>query len=98
MNGGEAFSSAANTCVESCMAKFDEGCAGIESYMPQYDEGCQWIRIWHQNVILVDVVIEIADWDTSKVREKLRRDVDAHVSSVRASKISELVSSYEVHV
>ncbi|KAG2371163.1 Protein ROOT HAIR DEFECTIVE 3-like protein [Vigna angularis] len=69
LNGGEAFSSAANTCVESCMAKFDEGCA--------------------------DVVIEIADWDTSKVREKLRRDVDAHVSSVRASKISELVSSYE---
>lgn len=32
------------------------------------------------------------------MREKLRRDVDAHVLSVRASKISELVSSYEVHV
>lgn len=32
------------------------------------------------------------------MREKLRRDVDAHVSSVRASKISELVSTYEVHV
>ncbi|CAJ1955407.1 unnamed protein product [Sphenostylis stenocarpa] len=69
LNRGEGFSSAANSCVESYMARFDEGCA--------------------------DVVIEIADWDTSKVREKLRRDIDAHVSSVRASKISELVSSYE---
>ncbi|TKY48258.1 ROOT HAIR DEFECTIVE 3-like 1 [Spatholobus suberectus] len=69
LNGGEGFSSAANKCVESYMAQFDEGCA--------------------------DVVIEIASWDTSKVREKLQRDIDAHVISVRASKMSELVSSYE---
>ncbi|RDX65384.1 Protein ROOT HAIR DEFECTIVE 3-like 1, partial [Mucuna pruriens] len=55
----------------------------VESYMSQFDEGC------------ADVVIEIANWDTSKVREKLRRDIDAHVAAVRASKISELVSSYE---
>ncbi|KAK7402264.1 hypothetical protein VNO78_14390 [Psophocarpus tetragonolobus] len=53
----------------------------VESYMAQFDEGC------------ADVVIEIANWDTSKVREKLRRDIDAHVTSVRASKLSELVSS-----
>ncbi|KAK8469738.1 hypothetical protein PHAVU_005G159600 [Phaseolus vulgaris] len=69
LNGGEGFSSAANTCVESCMTRFDEGFA--------------------------DVVIEVANWDASKVREKLRRDVDTHVSSVRATKMSELVSSYE---
>ncbi|KHN32690.1 Protein ROOT HAIR DEFECTIVE 3 like 1, partial [Glycine soja] len=55
----------------------------IEIYMAQFDEGC------------ADVVIEIANWDTSKVREKLQRDIDAHVASVRASKMSELVSSYE---
>jgi len=29
LNGGEGFSSAANTCVESCMTRFDEGFAGI---------------------------------------------------------------------
>ncbi|KAK7271967.1 hypothetical protein RJT34_28276 [Clitoria ternatea] len=69
LNDGEGFSSAANKCVESCMAQFDEGCA--------------------------DVVVEIANWDTSKVREKLQRDIDAHVASVRTAKMSELVSSYE---
>ncbi|XP_029128751.1 protein ROOT HAIR DEFECTIVE 3 [Cajanus cajan] len=69
LSGGEGFSSAANKCVESYMAQFDEGCA--------------------------DVVVEVANWDTSKVREKLRRDIDAHVVSVRASKMAELVSSYE---
>ncbi|KHN30045.1 Protein ROOT HAIR DEFECTIVE 3 like 1, partial [Glycine soja] len=55
----------------------------IEFYMAQFDEGC------------ADVVIEIANWDTSKGREKLQREIDAHVASVRASKMSELVSSYE---
>ncbi|XP_061371102.1 protein ROOT HAIR DEFECTIVE 3 homolog 1-like [Gastrolobium bilobum] len=55
----------------------------IRSSMAQFDEGC------------ADVVIEIANWDTSKVREELQRDIDAHVASVRAAKISELTSSYE---
>ncbi|KAI5422647.1 protein ROOT HAIR DEFECTIVE 3 [Lathyrus oleraceus] len=69
LKGGERFSTAANSCIESCVAQFDEACA--------------------------DVVIEVANWDTSKVREKLLRDIDAHVASVREAKISELVSSYE---
>ncbi|XP_027334316.1 protein ROOT HAIR DEFECTIVE 3 isoform X2 [Abrus precatorius] len=69
LNGGEGFSAAANNCIESCMAQFDEACA--------------------------DVVIEQTNWDTSKVREKLRRDIDAHVATVRATKISELTSSFE---
>ncbi|RDY09503.1 Protein ROOT HAIR DEFECTIVE 3-like 1, partial [Mucuna pruriens] len=55
----------------------------IESCMVQFDEAC------------ADVVIEQTNWDTSKVREKLRRDIDAHVATVRATKISELISSYE---
>ena len=54
-----------------------------ESCMTQFDEAS------------ADVVIELADWDTSKVREKLLRDIDAHVASVREAKISELTSSYE---
>ncbi|KAK7349247.1 hypothetical protein VNO77_06459 [Canavalia gladiata] len=69
LNAREGFSAAANSCIGSCMAQFDEACA--------------------------DVVIEQTNWDTSKVREKLRRDIDAHVVAVRAAKISELTSSYE---
>ncbi|KAG5021310.1 hypothetical protein JHK85_017652 [Glycine max] len=55
----------------------------IGSCMVQFDEAC------------TDVVIEQTNWDTSKVREKLLRDIDAHVATVRATKISELTSSYE---
>ncbi|CAK7356856.1 unnamed protein product [Dovyalis caffra] len=51
-------------------------------YIAQFDEG--------------HAVIEQANWDTSKARDKLRRDIDAHVASVRAAKLSELTSSYEI--
>ncbi|MED6193037.1 hypothetical protein PIB30_015239 [Stylosanthes scabra] len=56
-------------------------CTG--TFMTQFDEAC------------ADVVIEVADWDTSKAREKLRREIDAHVASVRAAKLSELTTTYE---
>ncbi|MBA0598606.1 hypothetical protein Gorai_008362, partial [Gossypium raimondii] len=55
-----------------------------ESYMALFDEGYQ------------DAFVELANWDSSKVREKLRRDIDAHVASVQAAKLAELTSSYEV--
>ncbi|OIW09003.1 hypothetical protein TanjilG_05979 [Lupinus angustifolius] len=70
LNGEEAFSAAANSCIGLYMTQFDEGCA--------------------------DIIIEVANWDTSKVREKLQRDIDAHVASVHSAKMSELTSSYEV--
>uniref|UniRef100_A0A6N2N2C5 GB1/RHD3-type G domain-containing protein n=1 Tax=Salix viminalis TaxID=40686 RepID=A0A6N2N2C5_SALVM len=54
-----------------------------QSYMAQFDE-------WH-----ADAVIEQANWDTSKARDKLRRDIDAHIASVHAAKLSELTSSFE---
>ncbi|XP_061981237.1 protein ROOT HAIR DEFECTIVE 3-like [Populus nigra] len=54
-----------------------------QSYMAQFDE-------WR-----ADAVIEQANWDTSKVRDKLRRDIDAHIASVHAAKLSELTSSFE---
>ncbi|XP_077211789.1 protein ROOT HAIR DEFECTIVE 3-like [Tasmannia lanceolata] len=44
---------------------------------------------------VADAAIKQANWDSSKVREKLRRDIDAHVASVRAAKLSELYSLYE---
>lgn len=42
------------------------------------------------------VEIDQANWDSSKVREKLSRDIEAHVDSVRTTKLSELTSTYEV--
>ncbi|KAL8171645.1 hypothetical protein V2J09_023449 [Rumex salicifolius] len=54
-----------------------------QSFMSQFDEG------------YADAVIEQAQWDTSRVREKLLRDIDAHVASVLSAKLSELTSTYE---
>lgn len=45
---------------------------------------------------IVDVVIKQADWDTSKAREKLRRDIEGHAVSVRSAELSELSAYYEV--
>ncbi|KAF5727860.1 Root hair defective 3 GTP-binding protein (RHD3) isoform 2 [Tripterygium wilfordii] len=53
------------------------------SYMALFDEGC------------ADAVIELANWDTSKVRDKLQRDINSHVEYVRAAKLSELNALYE---
>ncbi|KAF6148812.1 hypothetical protein GIB67_038145 [Kingdonia uniflora] len=53
------------------------------SVMSKFNEGC------------ADVAIEQANWDTSKVRDKLQRDIDAHIALVRAAKLSELTAFYE---
>lgn len=45
---------------------------------------------------LADAAIQQANWDASKTREKLKRDIDAHVLSVRSEKLSELIRNYEV--
>lgn len=47
-------------------------------------------------IILADVVIQQANWDSSKVRDKLRRDIDSHVAAVCTAKLSELTNLYEV--
>ncbi|KAI6671787.1 hypothetical protein NL676_006672 [Syzygium grande] len=54
-----------------------------QSYMAQFDKGC------------TDAVIEHAKWDTFRVRGELRHDMDAHVASVRAAKLSELTEAYK---
>ncbi|XWS12279.1 hypothetical protein CRYUN_Cryun37aG0075900 [Craigia yunnanensis] len=54
-----------------------------KSCMLEFDQGC------------ADAAIRHANWDASKVREKLRHDIDAHTSSVRNAKLSELMVSYE---
>ncbi|KAI3463271.1 hypothetical protein Pfo_019934 [Paulownia fortunei] len=55
----------------------------IEYFMSQFDEAS------------ADSYIDQANWDSSKVRDKLRRDIDSHISAVRAAKLSELTTMYE---
>ncbi|CAN1810156.1 Protein ROOT HAIR DEFECTIVE 3 homolog 2 [Linum perenne] len=54
-----------------------------ESCLVEFDKGCK------------DASIKQADWDASKVREKLRRDIETHASSVCSAKLSELMAKYE---
>ncbi|KAJ8535862.1 hypothetical protein K7X08_034263 [Anisodus acutangulus] len=54
-----------------------------ESFMSHFDEEC------------TDAIIEQAKWDSSRVRDKLRRDVDAHISEVRTAKLAEVTTLYE---
>uniref|UniRef100_A0A0D6QUT6 Protein ROOT HAIR DEFECTIVE 3 homolog n=2 Tax=Araucaria cunninghamii TaxID=56994 RepID=A0A0D6QUT6_ARACU len=42
-----------------------------------------------------DATVSQATWDSSKTREKLRRDIDAHASSVRAEKLTEITTNFE---
>jgi hypothetical protein len=45
---------------------------------------------------LSDAAITQANWDASKVREKLCHDIDAHALSVRSAKLSNIIATYEV--
>lgn len=54
-----------------------------QTFMNLFDEGC------------ADAVIEQANWDSSKMRSKLVRDLDEYIVSVRTAKLAELTSSYE---
>ncbi|KAJ0971357.1 hypothetical protein J5N97_019316 [Dioscorea zingiberensis] len=55
-------------------------------FMSKFDEGSE------------DAAIEQAKWDSSKIRDKLQRDVDSHIASVRAAKLSELTAQFEGHL
>ncbi|GAA0148261.1 hypothetical protein LIER_36684 [Lithospermum erythrorhizon] len=50
----------------------------------QFNKGC------------LDASIAQANWDTSKMRDKLHRDIDAHIVAVRTAKLFELIGLYEV--
>ncbi|KAI0516348.1 hypothetical protein KFK09_009020 [Dendrobium nobile] len=54
-----------------------------QSAMLEFDQG------------FTDAAIKQANWDSHKVREKLIRDIEAHISSVRDAKLSELVADFE---
>ncbi|KAK9226990.1 hypothetical protein WN943_012038 [Citrus x changshan-huyou] len=54
-----------------------------QSCMLEFDRGC------------ADAAIRQAKWDASKVREKLRRDIDTEASSVRSVKLSAIIAGHE---
>ncbi|XP_059303103.1 protein ROOT HAIR DEFECTIVE 3-like [Lycium ferocissimum] len=54
-----------------------------ESFMSHFDEES------------TDAIIDQAKWDSSRVRDKLRRDVDAHIAEVRSAKLAEVTTLYE---
>jgi len=43
-----------------------------------------------------DAAVRHANWGASKVRDKLRRDIDSHASSVRIAKLSKITTNFEV--
>ncbi|KAL9228546.1 hypothetical protein vseg_004113 [Gypsophila vaccaria] len=61
----------------------DAACRCNQSALDAFDEGC------------ADSVVEQANWDTSKVRAKLVRDLDEHITSIRAAKLNEITSHFE---
>ncbi|KAK4413792.1 protein ROOT HAIR defective [Sesamum alatum] len=75
----EAFDSALNGGKGFAAAARD--CT--EHFMAQFDEAS------------ADAHIDQANWESSKVRDKLRRDIDAHIAAVRAAKLSDLTTMYE---
>ncbi|XP_074288996.1 protein ROOT HAIR DEFECTIVE 3-like isoform X2 [Silene latifolia] len=61
----------------------DVACRCKQTALNAFDEGS------------ADSVVEQANWDTSKVKAKLERDLDEHITSVRAAKLGEFTSHFE---
>ncbi|KAH9327243.1 hypothetical protein KI387_007421, partial [Taxus chinensis] len=51
--------------------------------LTEFDQGC------------TDATVSQATWDSSKIREKLRRDIDTHAASVCTAKLSEITTNFE---
>ncbi|KAF3796049.1 ROOT HAIR DEFECTIVE 3 protein [Nymphaea thermarum] len=57
------------------------GC--IHTVLLEFDHGC------------TDAAIRQASWDPSKFRQKLQRDIDTYVASLRTAKVSEIIAHHE---
>ncbi|KAJ6410574.1 hypothetical protein OIU84_007343 [Salix udensis] len=60
--------------------------ACAQSCLAEFDKGCE------------DASIRQANWDASKVREKLSRDIETHAASVRSTKLTEMIAKYEKQI
>jgi len=52
--------------------------------------------LFHHYLHFSDASVRQANWGPSKVRDKLRRDIDSHALSVRNAKLSEITTNFEV--
>ncbi|KAK8462180.1 hypothetical protein SEVIR_1G166100v4 [Setaria viridis] len=57
-----------------------------QTFLEKFDKGSE------------DAAIQQVKWDPSKVKDKLKRDIESHVASVRAAKLSELCAKYEAQL
>ncbi|KAL1321180.1 hypothetical protein AAHE18_14G109600 [Arachis hypogaea] len=59
------------------------------------------VRMWTRSSMLefdkgsADAAVRQASWDASRVRDKLRRDIDSHAMSVRNAKLSAIMNNFE---
>ncbi|XP_022891341.1 protein ROOT HAIR DEFECTIVE 3-like [Olea europaea var. sylvestris] len=79
----EKFKEAFDKALNSGKGFTGAACDCTEYYMSQFDERS------------ADAEIDQANWDCSRVRDKLQRDIDAHVAAVSSAKLSELLTTYE---
>ncbi|KAH0927299.1 hypothetical protein HID58_019555 [Brassica napus] len=77
-----------SSILESCLSEYD-------TEATYFEEGVRSAKKQQLQEKLLQAVIEQAKWDTSKTREKLQRDIEAHISSVRTEKLSELTTLYQ---
>ncbi|KAJ7969261.1 Protein ROOT HAIR DEFECTIVE 3-like [Quillaja saponaria] len=75
------------TSLEQSMKKGDGFAASArscaQSCMLEFDQGC------------AEALVQQANWDVSKVRFKLCRDIDSYSSSVRTAKLSGIKATFE---
>jgi len=55
----------------------------MKTSLEEFDQGC------------ADATIQQETWDSSKAREKLCRDIDNHVASFHATKLSKISAQFE---
>ncbi|KAL6847079.1 hypothetical protein ACP4OV_022932 [Aristida adscensionis] len=74
----EKFKTSLNLALESGKGFPASVRENTESCLDEFNQGC------------ADAVIKQANWDYSKILEKVRRDIEDHALSIRESKLSEL--------
>ncbi|KAL2494806.1 Protein ROOT HAIR DEFECTIVE 3 [Forsythia ovata] len=90
LNGGKRFAMAVRDCSENFMPQFDKGFASVSGGLQAVTSSGKF-EVW-------EAYVDLANWDSSKVREKLHRGIDVHVAAVRTAKLSELTTMYETRL
>ncbi|CAD6267066.1 unnamed protein product [Miscanthus lutarioriparius] len=76
----EKFKTGLNSSLESGKGFAVSARENTECSLKDFEQGC------------ADAIIKQANWDCSKILEKVRRDIEDHALSIRESKLSELTT------